>query len=98
MLHTIESVRTTLQPVFEKYNVKRAILFGSVSNEKNDEYSDIDIMVDSGLKGLSFFGLLNDVCESFDCDVDLIDVQDIIPNSRVQKEIDRTGVVIYETA
>lgn len=98
MLYTIDSVRATLQPVFRKHNVKRAILFGSVGRGENDEHSDIDIMVDSGLKGLSFFGLLNDVCESFDCDVDLIDVQDIIPNSRVQKEIDRTGVVIYETA
>ena len=52
---------------------------------------DLDIMVDSGLKGLSFFGLLEDVCSSVDCPVDLIDIQDIEPGSVIESEILRTG-------
>ena len=58
--------------------------------------SDVDLMVDSGLRGLAFFGLLEDVCQSLGCDVDLIDSTQILPDSRVAQEIRRTGVVIYE--
>lgn len=53
-------------------------------------------MVDSGLKGLSFFGLLEDVVTSLGKDVDLIDVTQIAPDSLVDQEIKKTGVVIYE--
>ena len=53
-------------------------------------------MVDSGLRGLAYFGLVDEVCESLDCDVDLIDISDIIPDSRVDHEIRSTGIVIYE--
>ena len=55
-----------------------------------------DILVDSGLNGLSFFGLLEDVCQSLDCPVDLIDTADVVADSRIEREIQRTGVVIYE--
>ena len=52
--------------------------------------------MDSGLHGMQFFGLLEDVCNSLECDVDLIDVQDIVPDSQIDQEIRHTGVVIYE--
>ena len=58
--------------------------------------NDVDILVDSGLQGLAFFGLLDDVCESLSCSVDLIDTKDVIPGSLVDREIRNTGVVIYE--
>ena len=37
-----------------------------------------------------------DVCENVECEVDLIDVSQIIPGSKVEKEIKETGVIIYE--
>lgn len=56
----------------------------------------MDILVDSGLPGLSFFGSLEDVCQSLDCPVDMIDTRDVIPGSTIDREIQRTGMVIYE--
>ena len=76
-------------------NVRRAVLFGSYGKGVATPDSDIDILVDSGLLGLSFFGLPEDVCRSFDCPVDLIDTQDVIPGSRIDREIQQTGRVIY---
>ena len=38
------------------------------------EKSDIDIFVDSGLKGISFFGLLEDVVNATGKDIDLINM------------------------
>lgn len=97
-MYTISEIKEKLSPVFKEYNVRNAVLFGSYAKNKADEKSDIDICVDSGLRGMSFFGLLEDVCSSVSCGVDLIDVSDIDENSRIYREIQSTGVVIYERA
>lgn len=98
VIYNIDNVKEILGPIFKYHNVKRAVLFGSIILGENQINSDIDIMVDSGLKGLSFFGLLEDVCNSVECKVDMIDTQDIVAGSEIDKEIQRTGVVIYEAA
>lgn len=90
-----ELIRENLIPVFGRYNVKRAILFGSYAKGTATERSDIDIFVDSGLRGLKFFGLLEDVTDALQKPVDLIDMSQIDENSKVMDEINRTGVLIY---
>ena len=94
--YTVSQIQDILKPVFQKKGVRKAILFGSYSKGQATRYSDVDIMVDSGLHGLAFFGLVDEVCESLDCDVDLIDIRDVIPDSRVDREIRNTGIVIFE--
>ena len=95
-IYTIAQLQGVLTPIFRKNKVRKATLFGSYSKGKATVHSDVDIMVDSGLRGLAFFGLVDDVCESLDCEVDLIDVRDITPDSKVDREIKKSGVVIYE--
>ncbi len=92
---TIDSIRENLIPVFGRYNVRKAVLFGSYAKGMADEKSDVDILVDSGLRGLKFFGLLEDVTSALNMQVDLIDSSQVEPGSRVQSEIDSTGVLIY---
>ena len=96
MAYTVNQIKDRLIPVFRRNSVRRAILFGSYSKGLATADSDVDILVDSGLPGLSFFGLLEDVCRSLDCPVDLIDTQDVIPDSAINREIRNTGVIIYE--
>ena len=95
-VYTIDRLKGVLAPVFKKNKVRKAILFGSYSKGQATAHSDVDLLVDSGLRGLAFFGLMDDVCNALDCRVDLIDTCDIIPDSRVDCEIRNTGVVIYE--
>ncbi len=95
-IYTIDQIRNRLNPIFRKNCVRKAILFGSYSKGEATAQSDVDIWVDSGLHGLSFFGLLEDVCQAMECDVDLIDRADIIPDSPIDREISRTGIVLYE--
>ena len=95
-IYTVDQLRGLLTPIFRKNKVRKATLFGSYSKGKATRYSDVDLLVDSGLRGLAFFGLMDDVCESLECDVDLIDVRDITPDSEVDREIRNSGVVIYE--
>lgn len=94
--YTVSQIRERLTPVFDRNNVRKAILFGSYVRGNATQNSDIDLMVDSGKKGLAFFGLLEDVCESVECEVDLIDASQIIPGSKVEQEIKKTGIIIYE--
>ncbi|MBR5344211.1 MAG: nucleotidyltransferase domain-containing protein [Clostridia bacterium] len=95
-IYSVAQLQNVLNPIFRKNNVRKAILFGSYSKGNATPHSDVDLMVDSGLRGLAFFGLVDDVCESLDCDVDIMDITDIIPDSKVDREIKQTGVVIYE--
>lgn len=95
-IYTPEQIRVLLHPVFLQYQVKKAILFGSYAKGTAESQSDIDILVDSGLKGLAFFGLLEDVVTSLQKEVDLLDTSQIIPNSEIDNEIAESGMVIYE--
>lgn len=94
-IYTAQQIKSILQPIFTDYNVKKAILFGSYAKGMANSSSDVDILVDSGLKGLSFFGLLEDITSSLDKNVDLIDVSQVKQNSQVECEIMNSGVMIY---
>jgi len=58
--------------------------------------SDIDLLLDSGLRGLNFVGLVEDIRIALDKEVDIFDVSHIVPQSRISSEILRDGVTIYE--
>lgn len=94
-IYTPQQIKTILQPVFSGYNIKKAILFGSYAKGSAKHNSDVDILVDSGLTGLAFFGLLEDVATSLDKDVDMIDTSQVTKNSAVDREIEKSGVLIY---
>lgn len=96
VMYTINDIANILKPIFESNHVRKAVLFGSYSTGKQNENSDIDLLVDSGLKGLSFYGLLEDVAEAIGVNVDMIDISQVVPDSQVDKEIQRTGILIYK--
>ena len=47
---SIAELANRLSPVFSDYDIKKAVLFGSVAKGTATDKSDVDIMVDSGLK------------------------------------------------
>lgn len=94
-MYTKSEVIEKLRPVFKENNVRKAILFGSYAKGVQMENSDIDILVDSGLHGLDFFGLLEEVNAAVAMPVDLIDVSHLTDDS-LQSDAEKTGVVIYE--
>ncbi len=95
MIYTVNDIQRVLYPVLNSHKVKKAVLFGSYVKGEATENSDVDLLVDSGLKGLAFFGLLEDITTSLGKDVDLLDTSQIIPNSPIDNEIAKSGVVIY---
>lgn len=95
-IYTIEQLKTMLIPIFRLHGVKKAVLFGSYGKGQADTHSDIDLLVDSSLRGLRFVGLMEDVRSTVDKDVDLFDVSHVEEDSEIDAEIKKTGVLLYE--
>lgn len=79
-------------------DVQKAVLFGSYAKNTPTETSDIDILIDSNgkIKGLKFFAIIDMIREKFNKDIDVIEKSEIDRNSKIEKEIEETGVVVYE--
>lgn len=95
-VYTVPQLREILTPVFDRFSIRRAVLFGSYGKGIADEKSDVDLFVDSGLRGLRFVGFLDDVQRAVNKEVDLLDVTHVQPGSAIDKEIRETGVLLYE--
>ena len=93
----ISYISDALAPVFAAHHVRKAVLFGSYGKGTPEPDSDIDILVDSGLKGLDFVELIEDVSEAVQKDIDLFDICHVEEGSLLHSKIRNTGVVIYET-
>lgn len=79
-------------------DVQKAVLFGSYAKNTPTETSDIDILIDSNgkIKGLKFFAIIDMIREKFNKDIDVIEKSEIDRNSKIEKEIEETRVVVYE--
>lgn len=95
-IYTVPQLRETLAPVFARYGIRRAVLFGSYGKGTATEKSDVDLLVDSGLRGLRFVGFLDDVQRAVGKNVDLLDVSHIQTGSSIDREIRETGITVYE--
>jgi len=95
-MEIISYISHSLASVFAAHRVRKAVLFGSYCRGTAEMDSDVDILVDSGLKGLEFIGLLEDAREALQKDVDLFDICHVEKGSLLDSEIQSTGVVIYE--
>ena len=94
-LYSIYELKQVLTPIFKKHKVKKAILFGSYVKGTADTRSDVDIVVDTDLTGLKYYGLLGEVADALRFPVDLISKSSIKKGSDFEKEVLNTGVTIY---
>lgn len=97
-IYTLEDIKKMLKEVLINTEVEKAILFGSYAKNEPTEQSDIDILLDSNgkIRGLKYFAIIDMIRQKFDKDVDIIEKTEIDKNSKIEKEIERTGIVIYE--
>ncbi|MCL1886094.1 MAG: nucleotidyltransferase domain-containing protein [Dehalococcoidia bacterium] len=98
--YTKNELKEKLFPIFNSIPVEKAVLFGSYAKGNPLPTSDVDILIDSkgNIKGIDFFGVLEDITETLRIPVDLIEASQVIDGGQAQREIAKTGVVIYERA
>ena len=87
MIWTVRDAQDALTPVFEQYGVSQ----GTATQK-----SDIDLLVDSHLRGMKFVGLMEAVRQIAGRPVDVFDVTHIERGSPLDREIHATGITIYE--
>lgn len=97
-IYTMEELKNILQEVLKKFTVKKAILFGSYAKDTPTSKSDIDLVIDSEGKLLNiyFYGLLEELVQKLQKNVDLFEISEIQKDSRIYKDIQNEGVVVYE--
>lgn len=96
-IYTIDELKMKIGDILSSFPVEKAILFGSYAKGLANEKSDIDLVIDSNdqIRGLKFFGVRAMLEEKLKKNVDLIEQKDIIKGGRADKEIEKTGVIIY---
>ncbi len=95
-VYTFHQLKERLIPVFIENNIRKAVLFGSYGKGSASKESDIDLLVDSGLKGLRFVGFIEDIRTAVDKEVDVFDITHVGKGSELDREIEQSGVLLYE--
>ena len=97
-IYTINEIKQILKRIIENMPVYRVVLFGSYAKNIATENSDLDLVIDTKeqLMGFKLYSLITKIEEEFNKNVDAFEKSEIIENSKIDEEIKKTGVVVYE--
>lgn len=95
---SVQNIQKTLNRICKDSRINRIVLFGSYAKNSEDDYSDIDLFIDSNkqISGFEYFEIKASFEDALGYEIDLISDVDLIPYSRMDKEIRETGVTVYE--
>ncbi len=97
-IYTIEEIKNILANILQTLPVYKVILFGSYAKHQANKTSDLDLIVDTkgSLRGFDLLELIYTIEQSFNKEVHVFEKYEIIENSKIDNEIKKTGVVVYE--
>ncbi|HEU24674.1 nucleotidyltransferase family protein [Athalassotoga sp.] len=80
-MNKVDFIRSQILPVFKKYKVKRAGIFGSVARGEDNIQSDVDILVelDDNLSLFDYIRMKLEIEEILGKSVDLVEYNTIKP-------------------
>ena len=94
-LLTIDDIQRKCSEVFEKYEVNFCYLFGSYAKGKETPNSDVDLLISTNVKGLKFYGLVEELRITLRKRVDVLDMNQLKGNLELTEEIMKEGEKIY---
>ena len=94
-LLTVEQIKSICSDVFQSYSVEYCFLFGSYAKGKENEKSDVDLLISMQVNGLAFYSLIEELREKLKKKVDLLDVAQLDHNPELLREILKDGIKIY---
>jgi len=97
---SIEEIKSYITPVVEKYPVEKVILYGSYARGDASDKSDVDLVVESGgkMRNTKIFALGGELLDVLPVRVDVYDILEIANPSAMYENIQREGVIIYESS
>lgn len=93
---SIDAIQKACEPIFKKYNIEYAILFGSYAKGVATEKSDVDLLISTDIKGIQFYGIAEELRVNLKKKVDLLDLNQVKNNDDLLNEILKDGVRIYD--
>ena len=91
----METIRQTVSDICSENKIDLCYLFGSYAKGYATEVSDVDLLVDTTITGLNFFGLVEEFREALHKKVDLLRLDDIKENKELLLEILKDGIKLY---
>ena len=93
-LLTIEQIKEIVTPILNKYDIHYCYLFGSYAEGRARENSDVDLLIETEITGLRFFGIVEELRMKLAKKVDLLRLKDIQPDNPIALEILKNGIKI----
>lgn len=97
-IYTIEEITELLEEILKDKPVYQVTLFGSYAKKEANKKSDVDLVIDSKskLRGFELLKLICEIKEKLQKEIDGFEKYEILENSPIAREIEKTGVIVYE--
>jgi len=92
---TVEDITKKCAKVLSQYDVKFCYLFGSYAKGNETPVSDVDLLISANVKGLKFYGLVEELRVALRKKVDVLDINQLRDNLELTEEILKDGLKIY---
>ena len=91
----LEDIVKKCSKILEHYEVNFCYLFGSYAKGKATPSSDVDLLFSTSIKGLKFYGLVEEIRTTLHKRVDVLDINQLKDNIELTEEIFKYGIKIY---
>lgn len=81
-----------LRPIWQKYQLERVYLYGSLVDHRTHPDSDVDIAIEGNLEYRQLLHLFGEIGKYFNREVDLRNLKEIPFKEAVKKK----GIIVYE--
>lgn len=91
----IHAIIEKCSEIFQNHDVNYCYLFGSYAKGKATPSSDVDLLISANIKGLKFYGLVEEIRTALHKKVDVLDFNQLKDNIELVNEILKDGLKIY---
>ncbi len=92
---TINQIKYISKDVFKKYDITFVYMFGSYAKGTQKITSDIDLLVDANITGMTVYELIEELREKLLKKIDYIKIDDVLDNKELLTNILKEGIKIY---
>lgn len=90
------TIKENISKIAKNYDIEKVYLFGSYVKGQATQNSDVDLYMESDLYGLEYFEFVEQLREKLKKKVEVLSNKTIQEYSKIDEEINKTGVLIYE--
>lgn len=90
-----EDIINKCRDIFSNYDVDFCYLFGSYAKSTATETSDVDLLISSKVRGIKFYGMVEELREKLHKRIDALDSKQLANNLKLVEEILKDGIKIY---